>query len=271
MFAAYLNTFHRLGITAIPMAADPGPIGGDLSHEFLILAESGESAVFCDRAILDVPPPGADFDFDDEAALAAEMEKRTQYYAATEDKHDEAAWNGLPEARRVAARGIEVGHIFYFGTKYSEPMEAAVQMSDGQFAPIHGGSYGIGVSRLVAAIIEASHDEAGIVWPASVAPFDVGLISLRPKDEAVAAAAEAAYDALRTAGLEVLYDERDERPGGKFATMDLIGLPWQVAIGPRGLEKGVVELKHRASGEKDEVSLEAALSRIAESRSPSRG
>jgi len=266
MFAAYLNTFDRLGITAIPMKADPGPIGGDLSHEFLILADSGESAVFCDREILDVPPPGADFDFEDLDALASEMEKRTAFYAATEEKHDEAAFAKLPKARQVSARGIEVGHIFYFGTKYSGAMGASVQMADGQYADVHGGSYGIGVSRIAAAVIEASNDDAGIIWPDAIAPFDVGLISLRPKDEAVSIAADEAYTKLQAAGLDVLYDERDDRPGGKFATMDLIGLPWQMAIGPRGLEKGVVELKHRASGDKEEVSLESALARLTEGR-----
>ena len=262
MFAAYLRTFDRLGVTAIPMQADPGPIGGDLSHEFLILAESGESGVFCDSAVLDVPAPDESFDFSDEAALAAEMEKRTKYYAATDEKHDEAAFGEVPAERQVTARGIEVGHIFYFGTKYSEPMNAGVQDSEGNVVTIHGGSYGIGVSRLVGAIIEASNDENGIVWPASVSPFDAGLISMRPKDEATAAACDAAYAAMGAAGMDVLYDETEDRAGAKFGRMDLIGLPWQVIIGPKAVEKGVVELKERATGERAEMPIGEAIEKM---------
>ncbi|MDJ0920874.1 MAG: proline--tRNA ligase [Henriciella sp.] len=262
MFAAYLNTFDRLGVTAIPMQADPGPIGGDLSHEFLILADSGESAVFCDKAVLDVPPPGADFDFEDEAALKAEMEKRTRFYAATDEKHDEAAYAAVPEDSRIEARGIEVGHIFYFGTKYSEPMKADVQTPEGKLATIHGGSYGIGVSRLVGAIIEASHDENGIVWPASVAPFDAGIISMKPDAADVAAVADEAYAKLTAASKDPLYDETSDRAGAKFNRMDLIGLPWQITVGPRGVKEGKVELKHRASGEKSDVTLDEAIARI---------
>ena len=264
MFAAYLNTFNRLGVTAIPMQADPGPIGGDLSHEFLILANSGESAVFCDKSVLDVPPPGADFDFDDLAALSEEMDKRTRYYAATDEKHDEAAFADIPEERQIAARGIEVGHIFYFGTKYSDPMKAEIQTQDGSLQTIHGGSYGIGVSRLVGAIIEASHDDNGIIWPASVSPFDAGIISMKPDDSDVAAVADSAYEKLQAAGKEPLYDDTGERAGAKFARMDLIGLPWQITVGPRGVKSGTAELKQRASGEKDEVSLEDAIARILE-------
>ncbi len=266
MFAAYLNTFDRLGVTAIPMQADPGPIGGDLSHEFLVLAESGESAVFCDKSVLDVPAPGLDFDFSDEAGLAAEMEKRTKYYAATEEKHDEAAYAEVPADRQVSARGIEVGHIFYFGTKYSDPMKASVQDSDGNLVAIHGGSYGIGVSRLVGAIIEACHDENGIVWPTSVSPFDVGLISMRPKDEACAAGCDAAYAALEAAGFETLYDETDDRAGAKFGRMDLIGLPFQIIIGPKALEKGVVELKIRKTGDREELTLDEAIEKMRAAR-----
>jgi prolyl-tRNA synthetase len=264
MFAAYLNTFDRLGVTAIPMQADPGPIGGDLSHEFLVLAESGESAVFCDSEVLDVPAPGLDFDFGDEAALAEEMDKRTKFYAATDEKHDPAAYAAVPEARKTEARGIEVGHIFYFGTKYSEPMGAGVQDSDGNVVSIHGGSYGIGVSRLVGAIIEACNDDNGIVWPASVSPFDVGLISMRPKDGACAAGCDAAYKALSEAGFDTLYDETDDRAGAKFGRMDLIGLPFQIIIGPKALEKGVVELKIRKTGAREELALSAAIERMRE-------
>lgn len=262
MFAAYLNTFARMGITAIPMQADPGPIGGDLSHEFLILADSGESAVFCDKAVLDVPPPGAGFDFEDKAALAEEMDKRTRYYAATDEKHDEAAWAQVPEDRRVEARGIEVGHIFYFGTKYSDPMNAEVQSAEGDLVTIHGGSYGIGVSRCVASIIEASHDENGIIWPDEVAPFGAGIISMKPDDESVAAMADEAYAKLVAAGKDPLYDETADRAGPKFARMELIGLPWQITVGPRGVKNGTVELKRRATGEKEDLSLESALNKV---------
>jgi len=260
MFCAYLNTYNRLGLTAIPMQADPGPIGGDLSHEFIILADTGESAVFLDKALLDIPAPGLDLDFDSD--LTAEMEKRTKYYAATDEKHDEAAFAAIPEDRQVSARGIEVGHIFYFGTKYSEPMNAAVQTKEGELQTIHGGSYGVGVSRLVGGIIEACHDENGIVWPKSVAPFDVGLISMRPEDEAVSGACEEAYAALQAAGMDVLYDETDDRAGAKFGRMDLIGLPWQIIIGPRGVKNGVVEVKERATGEREELPLADAIKKL---------
>ncbi len=262
MFAAYLNTFDRLGVTAIPMQADPGPIGGDLSHEFLILADSGESGVFCDKAVLDVPAPGLDFDFGDEAALAAEMDKRTKYYAATDEKHDAVAYNAIPEGNRIEARGIEVGHIFYFGTKYSDPMKADVQGPDGKMVTIHGGSYGIGVSRLVGAIIEASHDDRGIIWPESVSPFDVGIISMKPNAEDVAKVADEAYARLTKAGKDALYDETGDSAGSKFARMDLIGLPWLITVGPRGVKEGKVELKNRASGEKQDLTLDAALMKV---------
>ena len=262
MFAAYLNTFDRMGITAIPMQADPGPIGGDLSHEFLILADSGESEVYCDKAVLDVPAPGANFDFEDLQALDAEMTKRTQYYAATEEKHDEAAFNAIPADRQVKARGIEVGHIFYFGTKYSEPMKADVQTKEGDLVTIHGGSYGVGVSRCVGAIIEASHDENGIIWPDEVAPFGAGIISMKPDADDVAAVADEAYAKLVQAGKDPLYDETADRAGPKFARMELIGLPWQITVGPRGVKSGTVELKRRATGEKEDLSLESAINKV---------
>ncbi len=260
MFCAYLNTFSRLGLTGVPMRADTGPIGGELSHEFIILADTGESAVFCDKTLLDMPAPGLDLDFSSD--LTAEVEKRTQYYAATEEMHDEAAFAELPEDRKVSARGIEVGHIFYFGTKYSEPMNAVVQGPDGQMVPVEMGSYGIGVSRLVGGIIEACHDENGIVWPESVSPFQVGIINMRVGDEACDEASEQAYQALELAGIDVLYDDTEDRAGGKFARMDLIGLPWQIVIGPRGLKNGVVEVKNRKTGEKSEMPLADALGKV---------
>ena len=260
-FVAYLRTFGRMGLRAVPMKADPGPIGGDLSHEFIILADTGESEVFCHRDLVDMDIPGEDTDF--EGDLSAIVEGRTSLYAATDEMHDPARFDAeVPEDKRLTARGIEVGHIFYFGTKYSEPMKASVQGPDGTEVLMHGGSYGVGVSRLMGAIIEASHDDDGIIWPDAVAPFDVGLINLKSGDDATGAACDDVYEKLTKAGLDVLYDDRDERAGGKFATMDLIGLPWQLVIGPRGLKNGVVELKRRATGEKEELTIDAALNKL---------
>lgn len=262
MFVAYLRTFARMGLKSIPMRADTGPIGGDLSHEFIILAETGESAVFCHKDVLDFDVPSADIKFDCRETLQQVFNQWTSVYAATEDMHDKAAFEGLSQAQQVSARGIEVGHIFYFGTKYSEPMGATVTGPDGQTRPVHMGSYGIGPSRLVAAIIEASHDDAGIIWPKSVAPFDVGLINLKTGETATDEACQKAYNELTNAGVEVLYDDTDERAGGKFATMDLIGLPTQLIIGPKGLAEGAVEMKDRRSGERITCSLEAAINRL---------
>lgn len=266
MFVAYLRTFERLGLKSIPMKAESGPIGGDLSHEFIILAETGESAVYCDKALLDLPIPGEDTDFTgDLAELVAPF---TAPYAATEEMHDEVSFiSRVPAERRIAARGIEVGHIFYFGTKYSEPMNAVVMGPDGREVPVQMGSYGIGPTRLVAAIIEASHDENGIIWPASVAPFDVGLINMRQGDEACDAACAALEAELAAAGLDVLYDDSQARGGAKFAHMDLIGLPTQIIIGPKGLAAGQVEVKDRKSGQVRLMSPKAAVAML--SASPS--
>ncbi|MFO1059573.1 MAG: proline--tRNA ligase [Dongiaceae bacterium] len=263
MFVSYLRTFDRMGLKAIPMEADTGPIGGNLSHEFIILAETGESAVYCHRDFVELPPPGADIDYESAPGLQAIVDRFTTLYAATDEKHDEARFAAIPEEKRVTARGIEVGHIFHFGAKYSEPLGAVVAKPDGETVPVQMGSYGIGVSRLVGGIIEASHDESGIIWPDAVAPFNVGLIDLKPADAACRAACDALYGKLRGAGLEVLHDDRDERPGAKFADMDLIGLPWQLVVGPRGLAAGTVELKRRATGEKQELSVDSALAKLA--------
>ncbi|WP_374445675.1 proline--tRNA ligase [Stella sp.] len=262
MFVAYLRTFARMGLKAIPMQADTGPIGGDLSHEFIILADTGESQVYCHRDAIEFDPLAEAVDFDDRAGVQAIVDRWTSVYAATDEKHDEAAYAAIPEDRRVSARGIEVGHIFYFGTKYSKPLGAVLAKPDGETVPVEMGSYGIGVSRLVGAIIEASHDERGIVWPEAVAPFRVGLVNLRVGDAACTEAAQRIYSALRDAGVEVLYDDRDESPGAKFATMDLIGLPWQLVVGPRGLAQGLVELKERRSGAKEDLPIDAALARF---------
>jgi prolyl-tRNA synthetase len=259
MFVAYLRTFARMGLKSIPMRADPGPIGGDLSHEFIILAQTGESEVFCHKDYLDLPVPGADVNFDDIAGLQAIVDKWTANYAATSDMHDTAAFGKIPADKQVSARGIEVGHIFYFGTKYSEPMKAVVATGAGGEAPVHMGSYGIGPSRLVAAIIEASHDEAGIIWPEPVAPFKVAILNLKQGSGETDAACEGLYNALTAKGVEVLYNDLDERAGTKFANADLIGVPWQVMIGPRGLAEGTVEVKKRAGGDRESMSPAAAL------------
>ena len=262
MFVSYLRTFDRLGVTAIPMRADTGPIGGDLSHEFLILADTGESEVFCHEDFFGLSVPDAGVDYRDDAKIAAIFEEWTHAYARTDEMHDEALWADVPEDQRRSARGIEVGHIFNFGTKYSEPMGATVTGPDGKDVPVQMGSYGIGPSRVVAALIEAGHDDDGIIWPFSAAPFDVGIINLRSGDEATDAACEDFYTALTAAGLDPLYDDTDERAGGKFAKADLIGLPWQLIVGPRGLKDGEVELKERATGERQTLSLQAAQNRL---------
>jgi prolyl-tRNA synthetase len=262
MFVAYLRTFARLGLRSIPMRAESGPIGGDMSHEFIILASTGESEVFCHRDYLDFAVPGPDTDFDDAAGLQRIVDRWTSLYAATSEKHDEAAFAVLPDDRKVSARGIEVGHIFYFGTKYSEPMGARVMGPDGQEHVVHMGSYGIGPSRLVAAIIEASHDQNGIIWPEPVAPFDAMLLNLKVGDGATDAACRDLYLALEGAGFDVLYDDRDERPGAKFATADLIGIPWQIVVGPKGLAEGKVELKRRATGERELLPLGDVTARL---------
>ncbi|WP_126398052.1 proline--tRNA ligase [Blastochloris tepida] len=263
MFAAYLRTFARMGLKAIPMVADTGPIGGNLSHEFIILASTGESEVYCHKDFLDFEVPGADTDFEDVAALQGVFDRWTSLYAATSEKHDEAAFAAVPEDRRVSARGIEVGHIFYFGTKYSTPMNATVAGPDGVERPVHMGSYGIGPSRLVAALIEAGHDEAGIIWPEAVAPFTVAVLNLKAGDAATDAACGQLYAALKAKGVDVLYDDTDERPGAKFAKADLIGIPHQILVGPKGLAEGKVELKRRADGARELVSPSDALARFA--------
>jgi prolyl-tRNA synthetase len=246
------------------MRADSGPIGGDDTHEFLVLAETGESAVFYDRAVTDLTLGDRVIDYADKAAVAAICAEWTAPYASTQETHDEAAYAAVPAERRVEGRGIEVGQIFYFGTKYSEPMQALVVNEAGERVPVHMGSHGIGVSRLVGAIIEASHDDKGIIWPEGVTPFHAGLVNLRQGDAATDAACAEIYAGLAAAGLDPLYDDRDERAGAKFATMDLIGLPWRITVGPRGLANGVVELTSRHTGASEEMPPEAAVARVAE-------
>jgi len=245
------------------MRAESGPIGGDMSHEFIILADTGESEVFCHKDYLDFEVPASDVNFDNVAGLQSIVDKWTSLYAATSEKHDADAFAKIPPDKRVSARGIEVGHIFYFGTKYSAPMKAVVAGPDGAEHPVHSGSYGIGPSRLVAAVIEASHDDAGIIWPDPVAPYKVIILNLKQGSAETDGACEQIYASLTAKGVETLYHDLDERPGAKFATADLIGIPWQVLVGPRGLAEGKVELKRRAGGEKELVSVQAAIDRLA--------
>ncbi|AZV78834.1 proline--tRNA ligase [Parasedimentitalea marina] len=265
---SYLRSYERMGLQAIPMRADGGPIGGDYTHEFLVLAETGESEVFYDSDVTDLSFGDREIDYDSVEQCQGVLEEFTTKYARTDETHDEAAFNAIPEERRRSARGIEVGQIFYFGTKYSEALGAKVQGPDGKPTPVHMGSHGIGVSRLLGAIIEASHDDKGIIWPEGVTPFHCGIVNLKQGDEQADGACDQLYAALTAAGLEPLYDDRKERAGGKFATMDLIGLPWRITVGPRGLKNGVVELTSRRSGESVELSPEEAVKKIIEIYAP---
>jgi prolyl-tRNA synthetase len=264
MFVAYLRTFARLGLKAIPMRAESGPIGGDLSHEFIILAATGESEVYCHRDYLGFEVPGADVDFDDADKLQGIVNTWTSLYAATSDKHDPGAYAELAGDKQVSARGIEVGHIFYFGTKYSGPMRAVVAGPDGAEHAVHMGSYGIGPSRLVAAVIEAFHDDAGIKWPEQVAPFKAIILNLKQGDATTDQVCEELYRGLGRGGVEVLYHDLDERPGPKFAAADLIGIPHQILIGPKGLAEGMVELKQRADGARELVRPDEVIVRLSQ-------
>jgi prolyl-tRNA synthetase len=259
---AYLRTFQRLGIQAVPMKAASGPIGGDLSHEFIVLAPTGESEVFYDAAFEEIDWGQSDTEYGDDEGLHRLFNRVSSTYAATDETHDEKLWNDVAEEKRRTGRGIEVGHIFYFGDKYSAAMGLKVSGPDGTPVTPLMGSYGVGVSRLVGAIVEASHDDAGIVWPEAVAPWRVGLVTMRGDDGPSVSAAESLYQQLMGAGIETLYDDRDERGGAKLASMDLIGLPWQLIVGPRGIAAGTVELKKRATGERQELSMESALGRL---------
>ncbi|WP_272009362.1 proline--tRNA ligase [Roseovarius sp. ZX-A-9] len=267
----YLRTYERMGLQAIPMRADSGPIGGDDTHEFLVLADTGESEVFYDSEITDLKFGDRKVDFDSVEECQAVLDEFTSRYARTDETHDPAIFEQIPEERRRVARGIEVGQIFYFGTKYSEAMGATVQTPDGKSVPVHMGSHGIGVSRLVGAIIEASHDDKGIIWPEGVTPFHVGIVNLKQGDAEADAACEALYQSVTALGLDPLYDDRNERAGGKFATMDLIGLPWRITVGPRGLKNGVVELTCRRTGVSEELPPEQAVEKLAQIYAPFRG
>ena len=260
---SYLRTYERMGLTAIPMRAASGPIGGDNTHEFLVLADTGESEVFYDDRVTGLKLGIRKIDYDDREQVARVCEEFTARYARTDETHDQATFEtDVPEAHRKVGRGIEVGQIFYFATKYSEPMGAFVTNEAGERVPVHMGSHGIGVSRLLGAIIEASHDERGVIWPEGVTPYPVGIVNLKQGDAATDAACEGLYAALAEHGFEALYDDTEERAGAKFATMDLIGLPWRITVGPRGIGRGMVELTSRRTGESEEMSPEAAVARI---------
>ena len=252
---SYLRTYERLGLRAIPMKADTGPIGGDYSHEFLVLANTGESKVFYDKRVTDLTLGNTNIDYDDYQGVAKIVDKFTKPYARTDETHDENLFNEIPAERRLSARGIEVGQIFYFGTKYSNSMGANIVLPNGERKPVEMGSHGIGVSRLVGALIEASHDDLGIIWPAAVAPFDAVIINLKSGDEKTEKACKKLYRELIYSGFDILYDDRDDRAGVKFATMDLIGIPWQIILGPRSLAEGYLELKFRKDGEKIKIPL----------------
>lgn len=256
MMLSYLRTFQRIGVKAIPMLADTGPIGGDLSHEFIILAPTGESGIYFDSDFTEQNWLEMPVDTNDKESLAAFFQRMTRFYAATDEKHDQNEWQKVPESRRCEGRGIEVGQIFYFGTKYTEAMNVSVIGPDSDKINPHMGSYGIGVSRLVGAIIESSHDDQGIIWPDAIAPFKAVIINLGLKNQACKDACEALYKMDQE---QLLYDDRDERAGVKFADADLIGHPWQIIIGPRGIGNNVVEIKRRETGERMEVSIEQVM------------
>jgi len=259
---SYLRTFERMGMKAIPMRADSGPIGGEDTHEFLVLAETGESEVFYDRNILDLHLGDRIVDYENWDECAAIFDEWTKPYARTDETHDPVLFAQIPEERQMKSRGIEVGQIFYFGTKYSESMNAKVITPENSEVPIHMGSHGIGVSRMIGAIIEASHDDNGIIWPEAVTPFGVGIVNLKQGDEVTDLACEALYKSSTLLGIDPLYDDRSERAGAKFASMDLIGLPWRITVGPRGLKNGIVELTSRKTGKSEELTPELALEKL---------
>ena len=246
MFLSYLKTFKRMGLTAIPMQAESGPIGGNLSHEFIILADTGESKVYIDKRLLQLKlPENINYESDSKDVV----QSWTKFHAVTEDMFDQEAYEAnVDEENRLSTRGIEVGHVFYFGDKYTKPLSANVQDKDGTMNPIQSGSYGIGVSRLVAAIIEASHDEKGIIWPESVSPFDIALINLNPKNEELVKICDKLYAKLQSSQ-SVLYDDTPNSVGEKLSRMDLIGIPEQIILGNKSIQNKTLEIKNRKTGD----------------------
>ncbi len=254
MFLSYLRIFNKMELKAIPVSADTGPIGGDLSHEFIILADTGESEVYLDKNILKEEIPN--INYNDSKGISKLVDTLTSFYAAADDKYDEEEYmNIVNENNRLKTKGIEVGHLFYFGSKYSIPLEAKVNSKEGKVVPVEMGSYGIGVSRLVGAIIDAHHDDKGICWPESVSPFLIGIVNLRQNDIECSNLSDTIYNNLLSKDVSVLYDDRDEGAGIKLAEMDLIGVPWQIRIGPRGIKNGNFELLQRKTGDITEIKV----------------
>ncbi len=251
MMRAYLNTFKRLDMVAIPIRADTGPIGGDLSHEFHVFAETGESKIYYDKR----------YDAFKSRIGEVGVEELMSLYATTEDMHDPETC-GVSPSELKETRGIEMGHIFYYGDKYSQKMNVKIMNQAGEMIYPHGGCYGIGVTRLMAALIETHHDAQGIVWPQEVAPFAVALINLKTNDDTCNRLADEVYAALQDEGIEVLYEDSSQSAGTKFANMDLIGIPLQIIVGPRSSKDNKLEIKIRASGEKQEMEKEAALAYV---------
>ena len=260
-FVCYLKTFERLGLKAIPMAAETGPIGGDMSHEFVIISETGESDIFYDKRILDLINVDKELDYSED--LSPIVKSYQEFYAAADDKYLKDDFElKVPSEYRNNTKGIEVGHIFNFSTKYSKPMKANVLNSNGKTVPVHMGSYGIGISRLVGAIIESSHDERGIIWPEAVAPFSVGLINLKTKDQDACSICDDIYNNFLQRGIEVLYDNKDDSPGAKFSRMDLIGVPTQIIFGNNSLKDQLIEIKIRKSGQTEKVKIIEIVDKI---------
>ena len=259
MFLSYLKTFQRMGLKAIPMKAESGPIGGNLSHEFIILANTGESKVYIDKRILDLEIP-EHVDYHNDAKNI--VEEWTKYYSVTDDMYDQGTYeNKVSKENRMEMRGIEVGHVFFFGDKYTKPLKANVQDSEGKINPMQSGSYGIGVSRLVAAIIEASHDAKGIIWPKSISPFDYALLNLNTKDDNLVKLSDTIYKKITDVS-SVLYDDTNSSVGEKLNRADLIGVPIQIILGKNSIENNTLELKERSTGNVQVINVDVFLKQL---------
>ncbi len=256
MFIAYMQLFKKMGLKAIPMKADTGPIGGDLSHEFIIIADTGESEVYLEEQLLNFEGSFTSINYNDD--LQEEVNKFTSFYAATEEKHDESDFENIKNTI-IKTRGIEVGHIFHFGQKYSLPMRATISDRVGENIPVFMGSYGVGLSRLVGAVIEANHDQKGIIWPKEITPWDYNIINLKYGDTDCDRICLDMYNEMNHNELKVLYDDTDERAGAKLARADLIGLPYQIIIGPKGIKDQLYDLKCRKSGDISRLSFNELL------------
>lgn len=254
-FVCYLKTFQRLELKAIPMTAETGPIGGDLSHEFIIISQTGESDIYFDSKLLEQENELQSINYSED--LSGLVNSYKSLYAVSDDKFNQDNFDrNVLKENQTRSKGIEVGHIFSFGTKYSETMKANVLNNDGKQTTVFMGSYGIGISRLVGAIIESSNDDKGIIWPKSVSPYDIGLINLKQKDNDITAISNGVYEKLLSAGFDVLYDDKNDNPGVKFSRMDLIGLPFQVIVGNKSKNDSILEVKNRKTGDISEVSIE---------------